>query len=192
MTSAWGSSDQTEVSAAYNISRTLEYFNTFGFGIDDIAFSSTGQTFLPISVHYGSGLSNAFWFPGIGMYIGDGDGVNTKPLATLDVMAHEFGHAWTENTSDLVYQYEPGALNESFSDISGVNVELYAQQSAENMYPSTGSGLSDWLIGEDIMVETAALRDMRNPANTATVGSGNEQPTKYKGNNWYFGTGDNG
>lgn len=62
-----------------------------------------------------------------------------RPLATLDVMAHEFGHAWTENTSNLIYQDEPGALNESFSDISGVSIELLAQQDARNLYPNTGS-----------------------------------------------------
>lgn len=28
------------------------------------------------------------------------------PLATLDVVAHEFGHAWTENTSALIYRDE--------------------------------------------------------------------------------------
>lgn len=33
---------------------------------------------------------------------------------------------------------------------------------------------------------------MRNPANTATVGTGNEQPTKYHGTHWYFGASDNG
>lgn len=42
------------------------------------------------------------------------------------------------------------------------------------------------------MIGEEALRDMRNPANTATVGTGNEQPTKYKGTYWYFGTLDNG
>lgn len=69
-----------------------------------------------------------------------------KPLATLDVMAHEFGHAWTENTSGLIYQNEQGALNESFSDISGVNVEFSAQQSATGSYPNAMPGQSDWLL----------------------------------------------
>lgn len=133
-TSAWGTSDPVEMSAGYNLSKTLEYYNALGFGVNNIAFSFTGQTYLPVRVHYGIDYNNAFWSSGDGMYFGDGDGINLKPLVTLDVMAHEFGHAWTENTSNLVYQDEPGALNESFSDISGVNVEMYAQ-TASNTYP---------------------------------------------------------
>ncbi len=86
----WGITDPTEVSAAYNISKTLEYYNTLGFGVSNIAFTSTGQTFLPVVVHYGSGWNNAAWNPGDALYIGDGDGISFKPLAILDVMAHEF------------------------------------------------------------------------------------------------------
>ena len=36
-----------------------------------------------------------------------------------DVVAHEWGHAYTEHTHDLIYQWQPGALNESYSDIWG-------------------------------------------------------------------------
>lgn len=37
----WGTSDPMEVSAAYNISKTLEYYNALGFGVNNIAFAST-------------------------------------------------------------------------------------------------------------------------------------------------------
>ena len=118
-TSDWGSSDRTEVSAAYNLQKTLEYYKTlFNFGVGNITFSSTGQTTLPVIVHYGTNYNNAFWSPGVGLYLGDGDGISMASQADLDTIAHEFGHAWTENTSNLLYQDEPGALNESFSDIS--------------------------------------------------------------------------
>ena len=41
-----------------------------------------------------------------------------------DVVAHEWGHAYTEYTHDLIYQWQPGALNESYSDIWGEVVDM--------------------------------------------------------------------
>jgi Zn-dependent metalloprotease len=40
-----------------------------------------------------------------------------------DVVAHEWGHAYTQFTHDLIYQWQPGALNESYSDIWGEIVD---------------------------------------------------------------------
>jgi hypothetical protein len=40
------------------------------------------------------------------------------------VVAHEWGHAYTEYTWDGIYQWQPGALNESYSDIWGETVDL--------------------------------------------------------------------
>ncbi|MDQ1343620.1 MAG: hypothetical protein QG650_339, partial [Patescibacteria group bacterium] len=192
----WETSDRTEVSAAYNLQKTLDFFKGYGFAVANIDFTSTGQTLLPFTVHYGTGYNNAFWNPGDGFYFGDGDGTSLAPLATMDVVAHEFGHAWTENTSNLVYQDEAGALNESFSDIVGATVELVNQADDRASYPNSGSGKADWLIGEDILrlpgIDYASLRDMRDPANTVTVGTGGEQPTRYLGTYWYSGSFDNG
>ncbi len=36
-----------------------------------------------------------------------------------DVIAHEWTHAYTESTHGLIYQWQPGALNEAYSDIFG-------------------------------------------------------------------------
>jgi len=41
-----------------------------------------------------------------------------------DVVAHEWGHAYTQFTHNLIYQWQPGALNESYSDIWGETVDL--------------------------------------------------------------------
>jgi Zn-dependent metalloprotease len=41
-----------------------------------------------------------------------------------DTVAHEWAHAYTEYTSGLIYQYQPGALNESYSDIWGETVDM--------------------------------------------------------------------
>ena len=41
-----------------------------------------------------------------------------------DVVAHEWGHAYTEYTSGLIYQWQSGALNESYSDVWGETLDL--------------------------------------------------------------------
>ena len=47
------------------------------------------------------------------------DGVSSD-----DVVAHEWGHAYTEYTSGLIYQWQPGAMNEAYSDIWGETIDL--------------------------------------------------------------------
>ena len=41
-----------------------------------------------------------------------------------DVVAHEWGHAYTQFTHNLIYQWQPGALNEAYSDIWGETVDI--------------------------------------------------------------------
>ena len=44
-------------------------------------------------------------------------------FATDDVTAHEWGHAYTEYMHGLIYEWQSGALNESYSDIWGETVD---------------------------------------------------------------------
>ncbi len=44
-------------------------------------------------------------------------------LTTDDVTAHEWTHAYTQYTHGLIYQWQSGALNESYSDIFGETVD---------------------------------------------------------------------
>ncbi|MBC2934334.1 M4 family metallopeptidase [Nocardioides sp. zg-1228] len=41
-----------------------------------------------------------------------------------DTVAHEWSHAYTQETSGLIYQWQAGALNESMSDVFGEVVDL--------------------------------------------------------------------
>ncbi|MDP2991064.1 MAG: M4 family metallopeptidase, partial [Kiritimatiellota bacterium] len=129
---------------------------------------------------------------------GDGDSNTLTSLAVLDVCAHEFTHAVTEYSANLIYAYEPGALNESFSDIFGACVEFASQPDGSANYPGKAAGTADWLIGEDCtpyssgLLAPVALRDMRDPGNSVTVGLNGKQPSYYKGTYWYSGSGDNG
>jgi len=44
-------------------------------------------------------------------------------VASDDVVGHEWAHAYTERTHGLIYQWQSGALNESYSDIFGEVVD---------------------------------------------------------------------
>ncbi|WP_235735055.1 PA domain-containing protein [Nocardioides alcanivorans] len=48
-----------------------------------------------------------------------------------DVVAHEWGHAYTEYTHGLIYQWQAGALNESYSDIWGETIDLINRREDE-------------------------------------------------------------
>ncbi|RPD48224.1 M4 family metallopeptidase [Paracnuella aquatica] len=125
-----------------------------------------------------SGFDNAFW-DGYAMYYGDGSYYSTdgsgavanangfKPLAALDVSAHELGHAICQYTADLVYRRESGALNEGFSDIWSACIEAYANL-----------GKAPWLVGEELTADGYGLRTMQNP-------NAYGYPDTYGGNNWW-------
>ena len=92
------------------------------------------------------------------MTYGDGDGTTFTPLTTLDICGHEMTHGVTERTANLTYAKESGALNESWSDILGAMVELYARR--RNATSDT------WKIGEQAYTPNTAgdaLRHMDDP-----------------------------
>lgn len=120
-------------------------------------------------VHYGVDYVNAFWNGSVMTY-GDGD-ATVNPLTSLDICAHEIGHAVCESTANLVYFAQSGALNESLSDIWAATIEHYVAPEK-----------STWELGEDI---NFIIRSMSNP-------NEHEQPDTYEGNFWYTGFGDNG
>ncbi len=112
---------------------------------------------------------NAFYLhPGVMVY-----GVGLPPPFTLggqrwnnfagalDVVGHELTHGVTRFTSNLIYQNEPGALNEAFSDIMGTSIEFYFQPAG------SGSMQADYLAGEDIATAASfplnGIRSMQNP-----------------------------
>jgi bacillolysin len=109
------------------------------------------------SVHVLNRFCNAFW-NGEQMAYGDGDGKTCISLSGgLDVVGHELTHGVTQFTSNLIYQDESGALNESFSDMMGNTIEFYA--AAHGLDPAASP---DWLIGEDIILVPDVAPGFRN------------------------------
>jgi len=111
------------------------------------------------NIHVVGAEDNAFWFGDTNeMFFGDPFLTNLQLAAALDVVAHEYSHGVTQYTSSLIYAFEMGALNESFSDIIGTAVEHYWQ--------SEGNGflMADWLIGEDAYPSfSTGLRNLEDP-----------------------------
>ncbi len=113
---------------------------------------------LDSTVHYQQNYDNAFW-NGQQMVYGDGDGqIFNRFTIALDVIGHELTHGVTQYTSNLNYQGQSGALNESFSDVFGslVKQRRLGQTAAQ----------ADWLIGQGLFtskVNGVALRSMKAP-----------------------------
>jgi len=110
------------------------------------------------TVHYDYKYNNAFW-DGTQMVFGDGDGMIFKRFTiSIDIMGHELAHGVTEHTAGLEYHDQPGALNESISDVFGSLVKQRALgQTAKQ---------ADWLIGAGLLadgINGVALRSMKAP-----------------------------
>jgi len=140
----------------------------------DEAYDGLGQTFkfyddifdrnsidgqglhLDATVHYGQDYDNAFW-NGSQMVFGDGDDtIFNRFTISLDVIGHELTHGVTGSEVNLAYLNQPGALNESVSDVFGSLIKQYAlNQTAEQ---------ADWLIGAGLLkLPDQALRSMKAP-----------------------------
>ncbi|MCL4275502.1 MAG: M4 family metallopeptidase [Anaerolineales bacterium] len=119
---------------------------------------------LDSTVHFQKGYDNAFW-DGKQMVYGDGD--EDLPVSqrlfnrftiSLDIIAHELTHGVTQYEANLNYSNQPGALNESMSDVFGSLVKQYQRQQTADQ--------ADWVIGEGLFtsnVNGVGIRSMKAP-----------------------------
>jgi bacillolysin len=174
-TNTWA--DKKGVSAHYNSGKTFEYFlATHGRN----SLNGTGgniESFINVT-DGGAQMDNAYW-NGESMFYGNGKDVFASLPKALDVAGHEISHGVVQNTANLRYQGESGAMNESFADIFGAMIDR-----------------DDWKMGEDIIKDrvtfpTGALRDLSNPNNGGTsFRNASYQPSNYSAR--YTGTEDEG
>jgi hypothetical protein len=110
------------------------------------------------TVHYEQDYDNAFW-DGSQLVFGDGDGrIFDRFTKPVDVLGHEFTHAVTEHSAALVYEGQPGALNESVSDV-------FAACLKQRLLGQTADQ-GDWLVGAGLFLPSVngrALRSMSAP-----------------------------
>ncbi len=146
--------DRISVSAHSNAGIAYDYFSST-FGRNSInGKGGTVVSIINVSDEDGSGLDNAFW-SGSAMFYGNG-GQSFEPLAkSLDVAGHEIAHGVIQNTANLRYQGESGAMNESYADVFGVLIDR-----------------EDYLLGEDVVntniFRSGALRNVADPHNGGT------------------------
>lgn len=156
---------QTGVSVQWAAEKTYEYY-FLRHGRN--SFDNHGSTILSL-VHVDEKMNNAFWSRNTLLF---GDGSNNNPLVELDVVGHEFSHGVTQYEADLQYTNEPGALNESFSDIFGKAIEF-----------ETFKDTATWQLARHYMA--GGLRDLSNP-------NRKNQPDTWMGDFWYTGYEDFG
>ncbi|BAV97771.1 M4 family metallopeptidase [Lysobacter enzymogenes] len=139
------------INGAYSPLNDAHYFGKVVFDTYQAYTGLSPLTFqLALRVHYSRNYENAFWD---GRTLTFGDGATTfYPLVSLDVVAHEASHGYTEQQSGLIYSGQSGGINESYSDIAGEAAEFFAR------------GSNDFLVGADIFKASGrALRYFDDP-----------------------------
>lgn len=132
-----------DVDNAHDFAGDTYDFYWRAYGRDSI--DDAGQTLVSY-VDYGRNFQNAFWN---GSYMTYGEGMPVD-----DVAAHEITHGLTQNTANLLYFRQSGALNEGFSDIFGETVDQLNGAGSDNAEDR-------WLLGEDL--ENSGFRNMADP-----------------------------
>ncbi|MCB0189611.1 MAG: hypothetical protein KDE31_35310, partial [Caldilineaceae bacterium] len=156
--SGWSGGNAARV-AAWNdeITGAKEAYNSFGSITNGGRLSYDGAEAVMRTVNNDPNIKcpNAVW---------DGTSANyCNGVTADDIVVHEWGHAYTEYTNGLVYIWQPGALNESFSDIWGETADLINNGRGTDVHTlrttgacSTYSGFAGgdnstrWLAGEEI------------------------------------------
>jgi Zn-dependent metalloprotease len=154
-----------------------------------LSYDGSGATMKTINI--ATNCSNAYWY---GYAAGFCNGVTGD-----DIVTHEWGHAYTDFTHNLIYQWQPGALNESYSDMWGETVDLLNGRGTDspgglrtdgtcsdygNGNPK-GDNTYRWLAGEDASAFGGAIRDLWRPTCYG-------DPGKVSDNVYHCGTGDFG
>src|SRR3546814_648547 len=165
------------INGAYAPLNDAHYFGHVVFDMyNDYLQTSPLTNKVTLKVHYSTNYENAFWEPATQtMYFGDGAST-FYPLVGLDVLAHEVSHGFTEQNSNLEYAYQPGGINEAFSDMAGEAAEFFF------------NGENDFLVGGEIFKAPGeALRYMEDPTlDGISIGSANDY---YDGLNVHYSSG---
>lgn len=154
--------DSGAVDAHWAAGRVYDYYKQ-NHGRDSLDGRGMTINSLVGVTEFGFPYVNAFW-DGQKMVYGNGDD-EYKPLsADLDVVGHEMTHGVVENSANLVYAGQSGAMNEALADYFGNAIDTAASGVSMDD-PDSG------LIGEDLCrtakPRACALRNLNDGATTS-------------------------
>ena len=179
----WLDSNRAAISAHVNAQRVHDFYKGIlqRNGIDDGGMTLISVVNCTWEPEQGSrDWANAVWWDRKMWYgqMSDDSGRLVSLSRYLDVIAHELTHGVIDFSSNLIYQGESGALNESYADIFGVTINNW-YRAPDRADVSTW----DWEIGAGFRADGRPLRDMSDPTRTG-------DPDHY--DDRYTGTGDYG
>ncbi len=136
------------------------------YGVENFIVDRHNQT-IPANllVHVGNSSENAYW-DGYNKLFVFGNGSNHYyPMTSLDIVAHEIGHALTEYYTNLAYLDQSGAIDESFSDMLSIAVKMYLLERYHEGYTKLfPDGNIEWEFGNSITKYGGAIRSFRKPS----------------------------
>lgn len=172
-----GALDQWQQNEVETSGHMYNFFNNaFGY----VSYDGADAQMRTINNDPGISCPNANWNGSTANYC--------TGTATDDIVGHEWGHAYTQFTSGLIYAWQSGAMNESYSDIWGETIDLLNgyEDDGEDLSLRTGCDSSDrWQQGEDATAFGGSIRDMWDPTCKG-------DPGKVTDNEYWCSTGDNG
>ncbi|MGW1075636.1 M4 family metallopeptidase [Streptomyces sp. NPDC002537] len=113
--------------------------------------------------YYGMPYVNAFW-DGTKMVYGNGDKEYRPLSAGLDVVGHEMTHGVVQNTAELVYAGQSGAMNEALADYFGQAIKTDAYGISMD---SPDSGLLGDTLCRTKTPRACAIRDLNDGRTTS-------------------------
>lgn len=167
-----------------NVGFIREFYKTY---MNWVSYDNAGSD-LHLNCHYARKYNNAFW-DGDEMVFGDGDGILFTNFAnSLDIAGHELTHGVVQYTANLIYNGQPGALNEHMADVFGVAIRQHTEGQTSD--PAN----ANWLIGDTIMgpaLQGQAIRNMKAPGTAYDNQYMGKDPQPDHMNNYYYGSSDN-
>ncbi|MGZ9935120.1 M4 family metallopeptidase [Streptomyces sp. NC-S4] len=161
----FGTGHRAGVSAHVNAERVAGFYRDqlYRNGIDDAEMDLTSAVNCIYSEDGpGPEWVNAVWWKGRMWYGQVSVDARLVSLARhLDVIAHELTHGVIETSSNLVYQDQSGALNESLADTMGIIIaNWYQAPQRDDVRTWT------WELGVGLGGNGLPLRDMSDPTRT--------------------------